>query len=90
MTVNAQVSKSGNENAGVLMRKFTRRIQGIGLVRHMRKQRYFERPPSGAVKKKRALKRITKAKDLERLIKEGKVVQPAPRTRTPQSVRESR
>ena len=42
-TVNAEVQKKPNENSQNLIRRFTRRVQGTGLVRRVRSVRYAER-----------------------------------------------
>lgn len=77
--VNAEVQKTGNESALAVIRKFSRRVQGTGLIQLTRKRRYYERAKSSAVSKKRALKRIQKRKDFQRLVKEGKAVEPVRR-----------
>ena len=71
--INAEVNKAGNENALSLLRKFSRRVQGTGLMRRMRAGRYRSRPTSKTVKKKQALKRIAKRVVIQQLIKEGKM-----------------
>jgi ribosomal protein S21 len=71
--VNAEVIKTGNESPLSVIRKFSRRVQGTGLIQTSRKRRYFERPASKAVSKKRALKRIKRHQEFRRLVKEGKV-----------------
>ena len=71
--INAEVTKTSNENALSLLRKFTRRVQGTGMMRRMRADRYHSRPMSKSVKKKRALNRITKRTNIQQLIKEGKM-----------------
>ena len=45
-TVNAEVQKKPNENSQNLIRRFTRRVQGTGLVRRVRSVRYAERNKS--------------------------------------------
>lgn len=77
--INAEVSKSGNESPLAVIRKFSRRVQGTGLIQRARKRRYFERPASKAVSKKRALKRIKRREEHRRLVKEGKIAETAPR-----------
>ncbi len=77
--INVEVQKSGTENALSLIRKFSRRVQGTGLVKAVRRQRYHARDMSQAVKKKRALKLIKRRADYSLAIKEGKVAEPAPR-----------
>lgn len=71
--VNAEVTKTGNESPLSVIRKFSRRVQGTGLIQTSRKRRYFERPMSKAVAKKRALKRIKRHQEFRKLVKEGKV-----------------
>ena len=72
MTINVGVTKSGSDNGASVIRKFTRRVQGAGFLRRMRKRKYFARPQSPTVKKKQALRRISRAADHERLVKEGR------------------
>ena len=43
MSINAEVSKSGSESTLSVIRKFSRRVQGTGLVKNARKTRYYER-----------------------------------------------
>ena len=73
--INAEVSKMGNESPLSVIRKFSRRVQGTGLIQLTRKRRYFERAASKAVSKKRALKRIKRRDDFRRAVKEGKVTE---------------
>ena len=75
MSINAEVSKSGSESTLSTIRKFSRRVQGTGLVRTVRGQRYFTRSTSKVVKKKRALKMIKRRAQYKQLIKEGKVAE---------------
>lgn len=71
--INAEVSKSGNETALSTIRKFSRRVQGTGLVKTIRATRYFARDASKTVRKKRALKLIKRREDYRQQIKEGKI-----------------
>ena len=73
--INAEVQKSGSESALSVIRKFSRRVQGTGLIQTVRKGRYFERQGSKAVSKKRALKRIARQENYRQLLKEGKIVE---------------
>jgi ribosomal protein S21 len=73
--VNAEVSKSGNESPLAVIRKFSRRVQGTGLIQRARKRRYFERTLSKTVSKKKALKRIKRHTEFRKLVKEGKVAE---------------
>jgi ribosomal protein S21 len=73
--INAEVSKSGNESPLSIIRKFSRKVQGTGLVQNARKRRYFSRAASKAVTKKRALKRIARRDSYHEMLKEGKVIE---------------
>lgn len=84
--VQAEVSKSGAETTLSVIRKFSRRVQGTGIIRLARKQRYHARTPSKVVKKKRALKMIKRREDYKQLVKEGKIIE-APARFTPRENR---
>jgi hypothetical protein len=79
MSINAEVQKTGNETALATIRKFTRRVQGAALVKTVRNRRYFAREASKIVKKKRALKLLKRRADYRQKVKEGKIIEAAPR-----------
>jgi ribosomal protein S21 len=87
---NAEVTKNAGENALSLIRKFTRRVQGTGLVKTVRAGRYHERSQSKAVQKKKAIKRIKRRVEYNQLVKEGKVVETVRRGFHQQSERPQR
>ncbi len=87
MSVNAEVQKSGNESALSVIRKFSRRVQGTGLIKTVRNGRYHVRDTSKIVKKKRALKMLKKRANYKQLIKEGKIAEQAPRGSRPMTPR---
>ena len=74
MSINAEVSKSGSESTLATIRKFSRRVQGTGLVKTVRGSRYFARSASKIVKKKRALKLLKRRAEYKQLVKEGKII----------------
>jgi ribosomal protein S21 len=76
--INAEVNKTGSENALSTIRKFSRRVQGTGLVKTVRGQRYYSRNASKIVKKKHALKLIKRRADYRQMVKDGKIIE-APR-----------
>lgn len=76
--VNAEVQKKPNENSQSLIRRFTRRVQGTGLVRRVRSIRYADRALSTYVVKKKKLRRLGKYEKVQELIKLGKI---QPKTR---------
>lgn len=73
MAINVEVSKSGSENNLGLIRKFTKRVQGAGILPHLRGKRYSARKLSEYVKKKKTLKRLSERKKIRHLIKMGKM-----------------
>lgn len=77
--VQAEVVKTGAETAVSVIRKFSRKVQGTGIVKLARKRRYYARPSSKVVKKKRALKRIKRGEEYTQLVKDGKIAEPVKR-----------
>jgi ribosomal protein S21 len=79
MAIQAEVVKSGNENPLATIRKFSRRVQGAGLVKQLRARRYHSRDASKTVRKKRALKLLKRRNDYRKAIKDGKIAEPTRR-----------
>lgn len=73
--INAEVQKSGGENALSTIRRFTRRVQGTGIVKEVRAIRYHERLRSKAVVKKSTLKMLKRKNDYRQMVKEGKIAE---------------
>ena len=73
MAINVQVEKNANENNINLIKRFTRRVQGSGILPRVRGIRYSQRVTSGYVKKKKTLKSIEHKKNILELIKMGKM-----------------
>lgn len=73
MTVNVEVTKTGNENNLNLIRRFTKRVQGSGVLPRVRSIRYSSRKASEYVKKKKALKVLKRREEVAELIKMGKM-----------------
>ncbi len=68
-----EVVKGATETNMSVMRRFSKRVSGAGLVRKTRNARYNERPKSALKRKNEALKRIVKRATYERLKKLGKI-----------------
>lgn len=68
-----EVRRGKNESSTALIRRFTRRAQGLGLVRELRDRRYFERSKSKNVDHKRALVAKTRRETYNELVKLGKI-----------------
>ncbi len=77
--INVEVLKGGNENNVNLIRRFTKRVQGSGVLPRVRSIRYSTRKLSEYVKKKKTLKVLKKREDYAELLKLGKVVEHATR-----------
>jgi ribosomal protein S21 len=74
-----EVRRGKNESATSLIRRFSRRAMGLGIVRSMRKRRYYEREKSKNVDHKRALVNLGRRQKYAELVKLGKI-DPAART----------
>ncbi|OGG54694.1 hypothetical protein A3D62_03345 [Candidatus Kaiserbacteria bacterium RIFCSPHIGHO2_02_FULL_49_11] len=71
--INIEVSKGPNENSASLIRRFTKRVQGAGILPRVRSIRYRARKASEYAKKKRALRKLTRRATYEELYKLGKI-----------------
>lgn len=76
-----EVRRGKNESSTALIRRFTRRAQGLGLVREMRDRRYFKRVKSKNVDHKRALISKVRRETYNELVKLGKIDPAAKKTR---------
>ncbi|HEY4501420.1 MAG TPA: hypothetical protein VJI70_04155 [Candidatus Paceibacterota bacterium] len=76
-----EVKRGKNESSTALIRRFTRRAQGLGLVREMRDRRYFERARSKNVGHKRALISKVRREKYNEQVKLGKIDPAAKKTR---------
>lgn len=72
-TVNVEVVKGPNENNISVLRRFTRRVQGSGILPKVRSKRYSDRNRSENVKKARTLTKLKRKAEVEELIKLGKM-----------------
>lgn len=77
-TVRVEVQKKGNENTSSLLRRFSRKVQGANIIRTMRNRRFFSRPLSKNVQRKKRLTSLKRREQYEDLVKLGKI---EPRTR---------
>lgn len=68
-----EVRRGKNESSASLIRRFSRRAQGLGLVREMRNRRYFERLKSKNVGKRSALIKNERRARFAELVKLGKI-----------------
>lgn len=68
-----EVVKGATETNMSVMRRFSKRVSGAGLIKKTRNARYNERPKSALKRKNEALKRMVKRAAYERLKKLGKI-----------------
>ncbi len=73
MSVNVEVKKNNNENAISLIRRFTKRVQGSGVIPRVRSIRWAVRKPSDFKKRKNKLVVLAKTAEYELLKKLGKL-----------------
>lgn len=73
--INAEVVRTGNENNLNLIRRFTKKVQGSGVLPRVRSIRYSTRKASEYVKKKKTLKVIARREEIAELIKMGKMTE---------------
>lgn len=75
MSMNVQVEKNGGESTANLIRRFTKRVQGAGIIPKVRKGRYHARTKSENVGKTKRLKRLKSKAVYEELLKLGKIAE---------------
>jgi hypothetical protein len=68
-----EVRRGKNESATALIRRFSRRAQGLGLVRELRDRRYWKRSKSKNVGHARALISKARRENYNELVKLGKI-----------------
>lgn len=73
MISNAEVSRNDEENNVSFLRRFTKRVQGSGVLNRVRSIRFFERTASKYKRKAHALKRLSRREAFQELAKLGKV-----------------
>ncbi len=73
MATNVEVTKNGTENPASLLRRFTKRVQGSGILPRVRGARYHLRTLSSYKRKMKTLEGIEYRRDLAEQIKLGKV-----------------
>ena len=69
-----EVKKNPNENNSSVLRRFSRKIQESGIVRKVKAARYNLRKESKLKVKNRALTRMSRRLEIEKLKKLGKMV----------------
>ena len=75
--IHVEVKKKDNENNAGILRRFTKKIQGSGIIPRVRSLRYNERVLSKFKRQKKTLKALKYGAKLELDIKMGKIPMPA-------------
>ena len=73
MAINVEISRTGTENSSNLLRRFSKRVMESGIISHVKSSRYKSRILSHYKTKKKTLSRIERHKEIENLIKMGKI-----------------
>ena len=73
--INVSVIKGQNESAGSILRRFTKRVQGAGIIPRVRSIRYAERQLSPYKVKMKTLKTLRRRAEVQELIKMGKMAE---------------
>lgn len=81
MATNVEVEKNNNESSANVIRRFTKRVQGAGIVPKVRSGRYYTRIKSKNVQRVSKLKKLVKREVYEKLVKLGKVQETRTRRR---------
>ncbi len=81
MAINVQVEKNNNESSANVIRRFTKRVQGAGIIPRVRKIRYYSRTKSENVRKMARLKKLKKKAEYEKQLKLGIIQERAGRRR---------
>lgn len=68
-----EVKKNPGENNANLLRRFSRKVIESGTVQKVKGGRYSERKPSKLTTKKKAMKKMVRRNEIEKLKKLGKV-----------------
>ncbi|MEX2010590.1 MAG: hypothetical protein WD874_02195 [Parcubacteria group bacterium] len=79
--VNIEVVKGPNENNLSVLRRFTKRVQGAGILPRVRSRRYAERVKSENVRRAKTLSYLKRKEVTQELIKLGKIMEVTPRRR---------
>ncbi|HEY4478382.1 MAG TPA: hypothetical protein VI775_00895 [Candidatus Paceibacterota bacterium] len=71
--INVEVKKHGTENSLGILRRFTKKVQGSGVLPRVRSKRYNERSLSPYKTKMKTLKSLKRKLEIQELIKMGKM-----------------
>lgn len=70
--INIEVTKGANENNLSVLRRFTKRVQGAGILPRVRSKRYSQRTPSKNTRRIKTVAYLKKKEKIAELVKLGK------------------
>lgn len=70
--INVEVTRNQGENAMSVIRRFTRKVQGSGVIPRVRSLRFADRVQSHYKVKMKTLKTIRRRAEMTELVKQGK------------------
>ncbi len=73
--INVEITKTANENNLGIIRRFTKKVQGSGILPKVRSLRYAKRDLSFYKNKKNTLKNLKRKAEILELIKMGKMAE---------------
>ena len=73
MQVNIEVIKGASENNLSVLRRFTKRVQGAGVLPKVRSKRYSQRTPSKNTRRAKTVAYLKKKEVVAELVKLGKI-----------------
>ncbi|MEK7505179.1 MAG: 30S ribosomal protein S21 [Patescibacteria group bacterium] len=71
--IRLEVKRQPNESTSSLLRRFSKRVQGSGMIKRAKALRFTERKQSYFKRKRAALVRLERRQGYERLKKLGKI-----------------
>ena len=71
--INVEITRNGTENSIGLIRRFTKKVQGSGILPRVRSIRYNQRVLSAYKTKMKTLKSLKRKAEVAELIKLGKM-----------------
>jgi hypothetical protein len=72
--INVKVKPNKSENSVSLLKRFSRRVQGAGILTKAKSIRFKTRAESSFTKKKGKLRKIEKRQKIEKMLKMGQVI----------------
>ena len=73
MAINLEIEKNSNESNASMLRRFTKKVQGSGVLPRIRSIRYSKRKLSPYKVKVQRLNSISRKTEIEELIRMGKM-----------------